>query len=451
MQIVLLSGGSGKRLWPLSNEIRSKAFLRLLRSETGGTESMIQRVCRGLAHTGLLQSCSIVTHQSQVEITRSHIGDAIPILGEPQKRGTFTAVALAASYLYSVRGISPAETVVVLPVDSYVDRSFYELLHRLPAVLADSQADIALIGSVPRSPSAEFGYIVPQEGNVRADYFTVAKFIEKPVPTVAGSLIARQALWNCGVFACSLQFLLTSLKDRGLPLDYREFRERYDEWPQESFDREVLEKTRHAVAIPYNGTWKDLGTWGSLTAHLEEKVYGAGRISEDCSNTHLVNELPCPVYVIGVSDLIVAACPDGILVGDKSRVHLIKDELGDLPVRTMYEEKRWGTCRVLDDSRTELNKDVVTRKIELHAGKSTSYHWHRHTEECWTILSGSGEYMLDGIVCPISAGGILRIPAGTRHAIKAETALVFLQVEIGGSGGEEDLIREPLDGKWASS
>ncbi|OBZ10640.1 hypothetical protein A8L34_18830 [Bacillus sp. FJAT-27264] len=441
MRIVLLSGGSGKRLWPLSNEIRSKVFLKLLRSETGVMESMLQRMCKELDRVGLLSSSCIVTHESQVDITFSHVGEGIPVLGEPQKRGTFTAVALAASYFYSVLGASPEETVVVLPADAYADSSFFQLLRRFPDVLREGAAEIALIGSVPRSPSAEFGYIVPQAGSPDEGYYHVDRFVEKPDPVTAQKLIAQQALWNCGVFACSLSFLLNSLSERGIGWVYEGLLESYDGLPRESFDREVLEHSRHTVVIPYSGSWSDLGSWDSLSVHLEHQVTGKGSVSPDAQQTYLVNELSMPVHVIGLTGAIVAAGPDGILVADKSRASEIKTVLGSSYSVPRYEETRWGTSIILDDNSSNDGPVTVTRKLQIHPGKQTEYHFHHRISEVWTVTEGTGKYILDGIEYALSTGDIVQIPAGVGHAIQAMTTLTLIQIETGGRPGEADCVR----------
>ncbi|MFC3749391.1 sugar phosphate nucleotidyltransferase [Paenibacillus sp. GCM10012306] len=440
MRIVLLSGGSGKRLWPLSNEIRSKVFLKLLRSDTGVMESMLQRMCRELDRAGLLASSCIVTHASQVDITVSHVGEGIPVLGEPQKRGTFTAVALAASYFYSVLGASPQETVVVLPADAYAAPSFFQLLQSFPDVLRDGAAEIALIGSVPRFPSEEFGYIVPQTGSPGEGYYHVDRFVEKPDSATARTLIAQQALWNCGVFACSLSFLLNSLSERGIPLAYDQLLKSYDGLPQESFDREVLEHSRHTVVIPYSGNWSDLGSWDSLSAHLEHQVTGKGSVSPDAHQTYLVNELSLPVHVIGLTGAIVAASPDGILVADKNRANEIKTALGSSYSVPRYEETRWGTSVILDDGSSEDGPVTITRKLQIHPGKHTEYHLHHRISEVWTVIEGTGKYRLDGAEHALSTGDIVQVPAGAGHAIKAVTSLILIQIETGGRPEEADYV-----------
>lgn len=442
MRIVLLSGGSGKRLWPLSNEIRSKVFLRLLRSDEGGKESMIERICRQLDSVGLLQSTSIVTHQSQVEITQNYVGDVVPILGEPYKKGTFTAISLATSYFHSKMQIDPDETICVLPVDSFADTAFFQLLHTFPDVLTKSDADLALLGTVPKYPSNQFGYIVPNISRQDSTYLSVTHFVEKPEEQHAVHLINSGALWNCGVFAFSLKFMLTFMRDKSLPTNYDEYLLQYEQFPELSFDQEVVEKTNHSVVIPYDGTWKDLGSWDSLTSHCESSVIGAGQISSDSINTHLVNELTYPIQVIDVSNIIVAASPDGILVSSKRNANLIKNQLHDVKQKPKYEEKRWGTYLVLDHTKlVDEGMEAVTIKVNLLPGKNISYHMHQKRIEIWTIISGSGEYILDGKLYPIVAGDVLQIPCGMKHAIRGITPLEFIEIQIGTELDEEDILR----------
>lgn len=443
MRIVLLSGGSGKRLWPLSNEIRSKVFLRLLRTDEGGKESMIERICRQLDSVGLLQSTSIVTHRSQVEITQTYVGDVVPILGEPYKKGTFTAIALATSYFHSKMQIDPGETICVLPVDSFAETAFFQLLHTFPDVLTKSQADLALLGTVPKYPSNQFGYIVPNIGRIQESaYLPVTHFIEKPEEQDAIRLINSGALWNCGVFAFSQKFMLTYMKNKGLPIDYDEYLLQYEHLPELSFDQEVVEQINHSVVIPYDGTWKDLGSWDALTSHIESSVIGAGQISSDSINTHLVNELTYPIQVIDVSNIIVAASPDGILVASKRNANLIKKQLHDVKQKPRYDEKRWGTYLVLDHTKlVDEGMEAVTIKVNLLPGKNISYHMHQKRTEIWTIISGSGEYILDGKLYPIVAGDVLQIPCGMKHAIRATTPLEFIEIQIGTELDEEDILR----------
>lgn len=141
-------------------------------------------------------------------------------------------------------------------------------------MLSESQADIALIGVTPEFPSTQFGYILPSEGSEGTSFLNVKQFAEKPDEMAAAEFISCGGLWNCGVFSCSLGYLLSTMVERNLSADYMELVERYDELPERSFDYEVLEHTQRAVVITYTGVWADIGSWDALTPHLQEKVIG---------------------------------------------------------------------------------------------------------------------------------------------------------------------------------
>lgn len=163
MKLVLLSGGSGKRLWPLSNDIRSKQFLKILDSPNGDKESMVQRVWRQIEEANLKKDTCIATSIGQVEILKNQLNDDIKLIVEPQKKDTFPAIALAATYLYSMEGIGLDETIVILPVDPYVENNFFKIMENLDTVLQNSDVDLALIGVKPSYPSEKYGYIIPEE------------------------------------------------------------------------------------------------------------------------------------------------------------------------------------------------------------------------------------------------------------------------------------------------
>jgi mannose-1-phosphate guanylyltransferase len=443
MQIVLLSGGSGKRLWPLSNEIRSKAFLKLLDGEGGSKESMIQRITRQLAAAGLLPSTHIVTHATQGEITRSQTEGALSVLEEPHKRGTFTAIALAAAFFHSRLKVDREEIVVALPVDSFVEQPFFQAILHCPAVLAQSAADLALIGTSPAGPSSQFGYMVPSPMLEDQDFRRIERFVEKPDASVAADLIRQGALWNCGVFAFRLGFMLDVMLANGLPLDAGALLGLYGQLPERSFDQEVVEQTANCAAITYGGLWDDLGNWDAFTQHLNNKVTGLGQVENSSTNTHLVNELPCPIHVIDVSNVIVAAGPDGVLVASKQQASRIKDLLKNNRM-PMMEEKRWGVRRTLDYSRHSQAGESLTSKVTLLAGTNTSYHFHQHRTEICAILSGVGECLMDGRVMAIGSGDVLEIAAGVKHSIKAITAMEYIETWLGEQLDGEDCTRLAL-------
>jgi mannose-1-phosphate guanylyltransferase len=446
MKLVLLSGGSGKRLWPLSNDTRSKQFLKVLEDSKKEKQSMVQRVWGQLESVGLSDSTVIATSKMQRDMLQSQIGTDVPLIIEPERRDTFPAIALAASYLYSINSASEDEIVVVLPVDPYVEDSFFDRTKQLEDVLSETGADLALIGVKPTYPSSKYGYIVPADKVEEDKPFKVGRFTEKPSEEKAQTLIDQNALWNTGVFAFKLKYLIDILVDKGLPLHFEELSKQYNTLPKISFDYEVVENAKHIVALPHEGYWKDLGTWNTLTEEMATSQIGKGVLSDDSTNTHLVNELDIPVTVLGAKDIIVAASPDGILVADKASSPKIKELISEFNHPPMYEERIWGWSRTLDYANYEDGEEMVTKRICIHKGKNSSYHYHNHRDEVWTIVKGEGELALDDSLTRVKAGDIIHLPVGKKHGIRAISDLEFIEVQTGSSISEEDFVR--LLFKW---
>lgn len=441
MKLILLSGGSGKRLWPLSNDSRSKQFLKVLPGQKNGMESMMQRVWRQLEATGMQKSAWIAAGKTHVDMIHSQIGQEAPLIIEPERRDTFSAIVLAAVYLYSVQGVSLNEVVGVLPVDPYVEDHFFYKVAELEKAIHSSKADLALIGIEPTFPSSKYGYIIPEQEKTDQPYFHVSHFKEKPSEEKAKELLEEKAYWNAGVFAFKLEFIISMLEEKGWPIQYEELLRQYSMLPKQSFDYEVVEKAHHIIVLPYKGYWKDLGTWNTLTEEMAAHQIGEGVMSKSCTDTHLINELGIPVTVIGLKNAVVAVSPDGILVADKEESPKIKELLAGIGRRPMYEERRWGWYRVLDHTTVETGMEVLTKRIGVKANHNLSYQKHKERSEVWTLIKGTGEFALNGFIYQVKAGDVLHIPVGSEHGIKALTDLEFIEVQTGACLVEEDILR----------
>lgn len=440
MRVVLLSGGSGKRLWPISNDARSKQFLKVLENKDGERESMVQRVWGQLKNVGLSDSSVITTSKAQVDIIQNQLGYNVSLIVEPERRDTFPAIALASTYLYSVEGVSLNEVVAVLPVDPCVEDDFFNRVIELERVLHNSHADLALLGVTPTGPSEQYGYIVPEISDSTELFKRVDCFREKPNNDQAKKLINQGALWNCGVFVFKLDKIISILLEKKFPIQYDELLKQYSKLPKISFDYEVVERSSNIVTLTYDGYWKDLGAWNILTEEMATNLIGKGIISEDSQNVHIVNELDFPIAVLGLSNVVVAASPDGILVTDKNASQRVKD-IAKFDLRPMYEERRWGWYRVLDYTKFEEGNEVLTKRIGIKAGKNLSYQMHYKRSEVWTIINGKGEFILDGKLYRVQAGDVLHIPVESKHAIKAINDLELIEVQSGSQLIEEDIVR----------
>lgn len=445
MKIILLSGCSGWRLWPLSNEARSKQFLQLLQNENNEHESMIQRVYRQLCEAGLGGEVYAVTSAAQADSIRNQIGAEIEVIVEPDRRDTFPATAIAAAYLAYEKQVPVDETIMVLPVDTYVDSEYFEQLSCLATAVQKGVADIALMGTSPTYPSAKYGYIVPGDslfvtGN-GASCLKVDKFVEKPTEDAAEKFLKNGALWNTGVFAFRLGFMTDLIKRYTDAASAEQLAADFEKLPKKSFDYEVLEKHANIAVVPYIGKWKDLGTWNTLTEEMSESTIGFARQEEACENTHVINELSIPVLVLGAKDMVVAASPDGILVSDKHKSSYIKPYVQEIGSRPMYEERRWGEYKVLDYNQYDDDNKSLTKHLTIRAGKSISYQKHNHRDEIWTIVDGVGELLVDGHVRNVRRGDVAYIVKGQLHAMRATTDLQFIEVQIGPELAEDDIER----------
>lgn len=448
MQLVLLSGGSGKRLWPLSNNARSKQFLPLLEREDGTMESMVQRVVRQAREAGLTRDITLATNAGQLDIITNQLGDSVSVVTEPERRDTFPAIALAASYLRFAKQCSDDEVVVVMPCDPYTEAGYFETVGKMVQCVEHDVADLVLMGITPTYPSAKYGYVVPEAASPShpllspsIHFLKVSRFTEKPSAEAAAELLRENALWNGGVFAFRLGYMTAIVRRYMQSSSFEETRARYGEFPKISFDYEVAEKARSVAVVPYTGQWKDLGTWNTLTDELRRPVIGNAVMGTHCENTHVINELRHPIYVDGLKDVVVAACPDGIIVCLKRYTEDIKTAVENLTPRPMYEERRWGTYRVLDDTRYADGSHSLTKSITLKAGKNISYQVHHHRSEVWTFVEGEGLFVLDGREQRVKSGDTVVIPVGHHHAVKALTRLTFIEVQSGNPLVEEDIER----------
>lgn len=443
MHLVLLSGGSGKRLWPLSNEARSKQFLRLLPGQDGNKESMVQRVYRQIREAGISSPIIITTSEVQISSIRSQLGEEVEIVAEPDRRDTFPAIALAAYYLKYKKMCDRDEVVIVLPVDPYTEIGYFETLSQMGEAVEKGDSDLVLMGIQPTYPSEKYGYILFDKSD-NTNQFQVSRFVEKPNVKQASDLIEYGAVWNAGVFAFKLGYLLDVVQKNGKFDSYEQICEHYQDLPKISFDYQVVEKASSITMIPYQGVWKDLGTWNTLVEEIKENQ-GLVITGEETENTQAINELDIPLLVLGAKDMVIAASPDGILVANKHKSSYMKPYVEKFEKRPMYEERSWGTYKVLDYNTYEDKIKSLTKHLHITKEQSISYQFHRYRNEIWTIISGTGIVMIDGKKRDVSRGDVIYIPANIKHSVKAVTDLHIIQVQIGTELSENDIERLPFD------
>lgn len=457
MHIILLSGGSGTRLWPLSNDTRSKQFLKLLPVEgSDKKESMIQRVVRQIRQSGLDATLTVATSYNQKDTVISQLGSDIDIVVEPSRRNTFPAICLACEYLDKIKQVPSDEVVVVMPCDPYTDLEYFDCIKDMTESVSKNSIDLILMGITPTYPSTKYGYLIPDISdrglsdkrgypNTHAEQtlnlLPIKTFIEKPTVENAEKLIDEGAYWNGGVFAFKLKYILNIAEKFIRSNSFDEFFKNYSEFPKISFDYEVAEKANSIGMIPYMGEWKDLGTWNTLTDELPNAQYGNVTTDETIANTHIFNELEIPILCLGTKNLIVAASPDGIIISEKNKSENVKHYAEQLKSRPMYEERRWGNYRVLHTAEYPDGFSILTKELTLNPGCSISYQRHKYRDEIWTIVDGEGEIVIDGKRKSVKRGDTITIYKNQLHALRSSSLLTFIEIQMGKNLVEEDIER----------
>lgn len=423
----------------MSNDIRSKQFIKIFKREDGSYESMVQRVYGQIKKADPEGSITIATSRTQLASLTNQLGEEIRVCPEPCRRDTFPAIALAAAFLADVQGMGPEEPVVVCPIDPYVEEGYFEALKDLAAQAGRGEANLVLMGIEPTYPSEKYGYIIPECGEKLS---RVSAFREKPSQAAAAEYIAQGALWNGGIFAFQLGYLLEKARELLEYKNYRDLYDRYESLEKISFDYAVAEKEKKIQVMRFHGQWKDLGTWNTLTEAMEESCIGEAVLGGQCSNVHIVNELDVPILAMGITDVVISASPEGILVSDKEQSSYIKPYVDRMSQPIMFAEKSWGSFRVLD-----VGKESLTIKVTLNPGHRMNYHSHRNRDEVWIVITGKGQAVADNTVREIGVGDVVSMKAGCRHTVTATTELQLIEVQLGKDISVQDKQKYPLEVK----
>lgn len=442
MNIILLSGGSGKRLWPLSNDTMSKQFLSLLPTENGTTESMVQRVYRQIKSADAEANIVVSTNKAQKGSLLRQLGEDVDVVIEPERRNTYPAILLASAYMFYEKGLSADDVVIVLPIDVFADETYFSNLFKLEKFLKEDRCKLMLMGAKPSYPSEKYGYIIPCKYK-QGDAMEVREFKEKPTVKAAQGLIKDGALWNCGIFGFKLSYALDILKAQCSISSFSELSDNYHKLIKDSFDYQVVEKEKSIGTIEYVGVWKDLGTWNTLTEEMGGQSVGSDvYIADSCNNTNVLNMLDTPIIAMGLNNVVVVASHDGILVSEKTESSYLKTYADKIKQRPMYEQRLWGEYRVLDYIQDCDGNATLTKRLHIKPGMQISYQYHKIRTEVWTISKGEGMLLIDDERRVVKRGDVIHIFPLQKHAIQATTDLEFIEVQMGdGELIEDDIVR----------
>ena len=307
----------------------------------------------------------------------------------------------------------------------------------MACLAAKGENNLVLMGIEPTYPSEKYGYIIP---NGAEKVSTVSMFKEKPDAVTAEQYIKQGALWNSGVFAFKLKYVLEVAHKLIDFKDYYDLFDKYAALTKISFDYAVVEKEPQITVMRYVGEWKDLGTWNTLTEAMAEPVIGKAILNDKCTDVHVINELNLPILCMGLQNVVVAAGPEGILVSEKEQSSYIKPFVDNITQPVMFAEKSWGSYQVID-----IEPDSMTIKITLKAGSKMNYHSHQQRDEVWSIISGVGRTVVDGMEQIVKPGDVITLEAGCKHTVIAETELKIIEVQLGREISVHDKQKHELE------
>jgi mannose-1-phosphate guanylyltransferase / mannose-6-phosphate isomerase len=466
MLAVILSGGSGTRLWPVSREAMPKPFMRL-----GTGASLLQRTVARAVAAGC-RDCLIVTNKEYGFRTSEEIesmGSAAPrstqLLLEPVGRNT--AAAIAAAALWAAGAGHDQEPLLVLPADHLIqDEARFAMLVAQARELALA-GRIVLFGIRPTMPETGFGYLdcaAPDADGAAV----VRRFVEKPGADQAAEYLASgQFLWNSGMF-CFTPATIVAALERHAPeviesaraaLAYARVdakfthrleldRASFEQAPNISIDYAVMEQADNVVALPGDFGWSDIGSWKAVALELPADAAGNTVSGEvvlaDCVNTHIQSEDRL-VAAVGLRDVVVVDTPDALLVCDRNSTQKVKDVVVELKRRD-HETHRlhrtvarpWGTYTTLQEG-----PRFKIKRIEVKPGASLSLQMHHHRSEHWVVVSGTARVTVGEKDVLLAPNESTYVPVGSQHRLEnpGRVPLTLIEVQCGDYVGEDDIVR----------
>ncbi|NIK70311.1 sugar phosphate nucleotidyltransferase [Paenibacillus sp. BK720] len=384
VRLVLLAGGQGRRMWPLSHAKRAKQLLPLLSGPNGERESLLNRLWRQLDQVGLQQDAFIAISRNQTDILRDQLSINLNVIQEPEAKGRYPVVALAASYLYSVASIPLHETVAVLPADLYVEEEdWLETLKELPEQLRRHQLDRALTSD------------------------------------------------ESGIIVFRLESVISALTEEGLPVQYEQLFRHYGELHSrlENGMTRLFERSP-TFRMPEQPFCR-IDSWSALAAAFPE-------------NASIYNDSAAPVIMMGLSNITVAVSSAGILIADQT-ASIPDEQVRNLsaeqqPLVPGYEAGRWGKAIVISCMSSEEGQQAITRKLEVVEGGFLSYAFYLRRKIVWTVLAGAGELIRNEKRSIIKTGEVVELLPGERHTVVAGSGLTLLEAHIGTDLTEDDRI-----------
>lgn len=453
---VMLCGGSGTRLWPLSRTLRPKQLLAL-----NGKETLLQQTALRLSRHVQSSNLITVTHEDHKFEVKGQLADILPeaingVMAEPCARNTLPAIAWAVNRIHLQ---SPDAIVGVFPSDHSIDNE--EAFHQAWAAAEEGAAQgyLTLLGISPTEPATGYGYIQPADtavgGNSGHAIYEVARFVEKPDRANAEAFLAQGYLWNSGMFVFRADIFMQLLAEHQpeisaliSKLDSGNLVEEYAKLPNVSIDYGLAEKVSRAAVVPVDMAWSDLGNWDSIYQrngkNADDNVCEGDVIALDTNNSLLWNTHGL-LATLGVSNLAIVQTADATLICDRGRtedikqlVALVQKHKPDLTELHRTVQRPWGAYTVLEEG---INFKI--KRISVNPGASLSMQMHHHRSEHWVVVSGVARVTNGDQEITLKENESTYIPKTHRHRLSnpGDVPLHIIEVQCGEYVGEDDIVR----------
>jgi len=460
MKAIILVGGSGTRLWPLSRENYPKQFLKL-----DGDRSLLQQTAERLLRVLSPDEIILMTNNRYKFYVQSELENFPHIVLEPRRRNTAPAIALGVKYCIEKLGCEEDEVIIVCPSDHIIkpEEKFADYIQRIKPIAQEGY--IVTFGIKPDRPETGYGYIKVknqpadvinrQHEGTDPSYYSVEKFTEKPdIETAERYVQENNYYWNSGMCAFSIGTILNEFKRHVPPISemligsYEDMLGNFEEMPDISIDYAVMEKSDCVVTVPLDLYWNDIGSWDALYDLLEKDAHGnvnmGDIVSIDTKDTLIVGGKRL-ISTIGLEDCLIVETGDALLVAKRGETQKVRDIVNILKDRGRKEAEEhvttyrpWGSYTILEESLRYKIKRIVVKPQE-----KLSLQMHYHRSEHWIVVKGTAKVTVGDKEIIIHENESAYVPKSTTHRLEnpGKVPLEIIEVQNGEYLGEDDILR----------